>query len=81
MAENTRRMNNEPVFGSLAYDLNTLNWGSSTAMPPANPRNSPRSLCAVRSAGSVPGRSPAAVRQPVPGSMPPRLCWPVWPCC
>ena len=50
-------------------------------MPSANPRNSPRSLCAVRSAGSVPGRSPAAVRQPVPGSMPPRLCWPVWPCC
>ena len=81
MAENTRRMNNEPVFGSLAYDLNTLNWASSTAMPSANPRNSPRSLCAVRSAGSVPGRSPAAVRQPVPGSMPPRLCWPVWPCC
>ena len=27
-------------------------------MPSANPRNSPRSLCAVRSAGSVPGRSP-----------------------
>ena len=42
-------------------------------MPSANPRNSPRNLCAVRSAGSVPGRSPAAVRQPVPGSMPPRL--------
>ena len=26
MAENKNRMNNEPVFGSLAYDLNTLNW-------------------------------------------------------
>ena len=24
MAENKNRMNNEPVFGSLAYDLNTL---------------------------------------------------------
>lgn len=27
MAENKKRMNNEPVYGSLAYDLNTLEWG------------------------------------------------------
>ena len=33
MAENKNRMNNEPVFGSLAYDLNTLNWGWRTALP------------------------------------------------
>ena len=48
MAENTRRMNNEPVFGSLAYDLNTLNWGefdgNAVRQPQEQPQEEPNDL-------------------------------------
>lgn len=42
MAENTRRMNNEPVFGSLAYDLNTLNWGEFDGNAVRQPQEQPQ---------------------------------------
>lgn len=76
MAENKNRMNNEPVFGSLAYDLNTLNWEQldGNAVPPA-----PGSPCAARSGISALSGSLAAVRRPAPGSTPPPFWWAAWP--
>ena len=80
MAENTRRMNNEPVFGSLAYDLNTLNWDEFDGNAVRQPQEQPQEPLRRPERRERPRQEPA-VRQPVPGSMPPRLCWPVWPCC
>ena len=60
MAENKNRMNNEPVFGSLAYDLNTLNWeqldGNAVRQPQEPLRRPERDIRPQRE----PRRRPAA---------------------
>lgn len=60
MAENKNRMNNEPVFGSLAYDLNTLNWeqfdGNAVRQPQEPLRRQERDIRPQRE----PRRRPAA---------------------
>ena len=37
MTDNNKKMNSEPIFGNLAYDLNTLTWdpfdGSAVRQP------------------------------------------------
>ena len=74
MAENKNRMNNEPVFGSLAYDLNTLNWeqldGNAVRQPQEPLRRPERDIRPQRE----PRRRPAA-----PGSTPPPFWWAAWP--
>ena len=73
MAENKNRMNNEPVFGSLAYDLNTLNWeqldGNAVRQPQEPLRRPERDI--------RPQREPR--RRPAPGSTPPPFWWAAWP--
>ena len=64
MAENTRRMNNEPVFGSLAYDLNTLNWdefdGNAVRQPQEQPQEPLRRPERRERPRQEPRRRPAA---------------------
>ena len=82
MAENKNRMNNEPVFGSLAYDLNTLNWeqldGNAVRQPQEPLRRPERDIRPQRDI-PAPRGSRAAGRGPAPGSTPPPFWWAAWP--
>ena len=46
MTDNNKKMNSEPIFGNLAYDLNTLTWdpfdGSAVRQPQEQPQERPQ---------------------------------------
>ena len=76
MAENKNRMNNEPVFGSLAYDLNTLNWeqldGNAVRQPQEplrRPEQDIRPQREPRRRPAAPPRAPPGGRYAFPGGI------------